>query len=782
MSASLKFRRVASPSCLLALVLLLGRADAQTPPQLFSNGLPDLAKPRTPELVKADLLADTSAIVAGKTLTVGLRMQMAPEWHTYWQYSGDAGLPTKIVWQLPAGFSAGPIQWPLPDKIVTPGDIINYGYSNETMLLVQITPPASLPPGNVTLKAKATWLVCRESCIPGNKDLELTLPGGSESIPDNADLFARYRKLLPIAANTGGKFVLPDGDDLHALAVGQAPRPQRSTTITFQKEVDRSGKTLTVTLTSDSAPTFYDPGDFCPLPDESMIVDHPRDDVTQDGRLAIATVPVPDGNADPAKLGGVFVFRPQHGSKELPVGFSIPAGPLGTTTAPGTGKALVVPPVSQRASGPRQGATRSTLPTPAGSLGYFLLVGFLGGLILNVMPCVLPVISLKLFSFVKQANQSRERVFRLGLAYAAGVFAWFLGFAALVVALKAAGHQVGYAFHLQNPWFLVALSAVTFIFALNLLGVFEVILPGSVTGAAGEVAGSREGYTGAFLQGMLATVLGSACTAPFFGPALGFAFSQNGPVIFAVFAAIAAGMSTPFVLLAWQPGWMKFLPKPGVWMERVKQGTGFLLLATMLWLLFSLGHGRGSDAVVWTGVLLLALGAACWVQGAFNTLVASDRVRWASRFAIAVLVFGGGWACVEQIAHSAPPVVSSQSFGSQLDTALKTGRTVFVDFTAEWCVSCKANERVVLGSTAIQKALQDENVVFLKADYTTYSDDIAKLLKQFNAPSVPLYVIYPAGKPDAPVVLPLLLTKQTVLDALAAAAPSASASKPVAVR
>ena len=780
MFAPSKFCRIAALGLTLAATGVCGQADAQVP-KLFTNGLPDVTQSKPAELVKADLLADATAAVAGKPFTVGVRLQMAPEWHTYWQYSGDAGLPTKIEWQLPDGFKAGPIQWPLPEKIVSPGDIINYGYSREVMLLVEITPPATLPPGDVTLKAKATWLVCRESCIPGSKELTLSLPVGTEAHAANAELFARYRQLLPITAGGDGNFTLPAGVDLHALAVGQAPQPGPPRTITFQKQADRSGKTLTVTLTSPG--TFYAPGEFCPLPDESMIVDHPRDDVTQDGQHVIATVPVPDGGADPAKLAGVFVFRPAAGSKELPVGLAIPSGKSGAVAADsGVSTASVVPAAKPPAGGPRQTARDGAPSAAGGSLGYFLLLGFLGGLILNVMPCVLPVISLKLFSFVKQANQSRERVLRLGLAYAAGVFAWFLGFAALVVALKSAGHQVGYAFHLQNPWFLVGLSAVTFVFALNLLGVFEIILPGSLTGAAGEVAGSREGYTGAFLQGMLATVLGSACTAPLFGEALGFAFSQSGPVIFAVFAAIAAGMSAPFVLLAAQPGWMKFLPKPGAWMERVKQGTGFLLLGTMLWLLFSVGHGLGPDGVVWTGALLLVLGAACWVQGSFNTLVASDRVRWASRAAILAIVLGGGGWCLDQIAHSKAPVAADQTFAVQLDNALKTGRTVFVDFTAEWCVSCKVNERGVLDSDPVQKALHEQNAVFLKADFTTKSDDISRLLQQFNAPSVPLYVIYPAGKPDAPIVLPVLLTKQTVLDALAAAAPQNTATKPVAVR
>ncbi len=742
MSAPSKFRRFAALAWVWTLIFVAGLAGAQTP-KLFPNGLSDSAKPKTAELVKADLLADTSAVMAGKPFTVGLRMQMAPEWHTYWQYSGDAGLPTKITWQLPEGFKAGPIQWPLPDKIVSPGDIINYGYSNETMLLVEITPPANLPSGDVTLKAKADWLVCRESCVPGSKDLTLTLPGGGNAQAANAEIFGKYHGSLP------------------------QPYDEKAAGFHVARKSDGAKLVLNVATTGKV--------DFFPLPVDPAEVSHPQVEASGEGAQTI-TIPVDSGVADVGKVGGVLV----RGEGDKRVGWILSPG--ATDAAPPMMDAGGRISSAARPASPTDNVTAKGPAAPTGSLGYFLLVGFLGGLILNVMPCVLPVISLKLFSFVKQANQSRERVFRLGLAYAAGVFAWFLGFAALVVALKAAGHQVGYAFHLQNPWFLVGLSAVTFVFALNLLGVFEVILPGSLTGAAGEVAGSREGYTGAFLQGMLATVLGSACTAPFFGPALGFAFSQNGPVIFAMFAAIATGMSLPFVLLAWQPGWMTYLPKPGVWMERIKQGTGFLLLGTMLWLLFSLGHGKGADAVVWTGVLLLVLGAACWVQGAFNTLVASDGVRWASRLTIAVLVLGGGWMCVDRIAQAEPPVVSSQSFAEQLAAAQRTGRTVFVDFTAEWCVSCKSNEKVVLNSEPIQKALREQNVVFLKADYTTYSEDIAKLLKQFNAVTVPLYVVYPAGKPDAPVVLPLFLTKQTVLDALAAAAPQGATSKPVAAR
>ncbi len=713
-------------------------------------GLASAARAQTDHgvtLVKADLIADTTAITPGKAFTVGLRLKMAPHWHTYWQYSGDAGLPTALEWQLPDGFKAGSIQWPAPDKIVSPGDIINYGYSDEVVLLTEITPPAQLPAGGeVALKAKATWLVCADRCIPGDANLSLNLSSAGQAQAANTEVFAKYRALLPVPADPANVRRQLDGKKLSFQYSGTGPVPAQGS-------------------------------EFFPLPGDQAVVEHP-DPVTITpggaGWTASSAVVVSSDPKDAEQVGGVWMFVDQSGGKAA---FSVSAQPGSVASVK---QATSEPPISP---GGNVVAGSGTTPTRvAGSFWHFLLLGLLGGLILNVMPCVLPVISLKLFSFVKQANEAPARVLRLGLAYAAGVFAWFLGFAALVIGLRAAGHQVGYAFHLQNPWFLVGLSAATFVFALNLLGVFEIILPGTVTNAASDAAGRREGYAGAFVQGVLATVLGSACTAPLFGEALAFAFSQSALVIFAMFAAIATGMSAPFVLLAARPGWLRFLPKPGAWTERVKQATGFLLLATVLWLLLTLGHSKGPDGIVWTGALLLTLGVACWVQGAFNTLAASDRARWMARLAIVVLLVGGGWFCVREVGQARLPDASGAGFAAQLDSALKTGRTVFVDFTAEWCVSCKVNERVVLDSEPVRKAMQDGNVMLVKADYTVASEDISRLLRQFNAASVPLYVIYPAGKPEAPVVLPTILTQQTVLDALATTSSKNSTSKPLAAR
>ena len=680
------------------------------------------------DLVQASLLADTTAITPGKPFTVGLRLRMAPHWHTYWQYSGDAGLPTKITWQLPPGFQAGPIQWPVPEKISSPGDIDNYGYSDEVVLFTQITPPAHLAAGDVQLKAKADWLVCAQICVPGAAQLDLTLAAGAAAQPANFALFAKYRALLPRPYDKDtAKFGVTravESNDLVWRLIGLKPGQEQNVA-------------------------------FFPLPPDGVQVGHPvigaSTDLNNSDRISVR-LPIVAGIAEADKVDGVLVL----GSGAQKIGWTLTASQ---------------PPVADVSA-----------PAAPGSVWYFLLLGFFGGLILNVMPCVLPVISLKLFTFIKQANEDPARIWRMGLAYAAGVFAWFMGFAVLVVVLKTAGRQLGYAFQLQNPWFIVALVSITFVFALNLLGVFEIILPGSVSNAAGQAAEHSGGYTGAFFQGVLATVLGSACTAPFFGAALGFAFAASGPVILAMFACIAAGMSAPFVLLAARPGWLKFLPRPGAWMERVKQGTGFLMLATALWLLSVLGGMRGVDAVIWVGVLLLFLALACWVQGAFNNFTAPSQTRWIARVAILLSVLGGGAWSVQEIATARPAEVASQEdFAAQLKTALKTGQPVFVDFTASWCVNCKVNERLVLNTAPIQQALSKDHALFLKADWSTGQDDVTRLLRQFHRAAVPLYVIYPAGNPAAAIVLPELLTKQIVLDGLAAA-DKAAITHPLAAR
>lgn len=498
------------------------------------------------ELVRASLVADTSAIAPGMPFRAGLLLKMEPGWHTYYKDPGDSGLPTKITWTLPPGFKAGEIQWPKPKPHLEAGDLKTNIYEEEVLLTIPITVPAQLPPEPIRLEAAVSWLTCSDLCVPGKATLVLELPVSPKPTPANGALFAKYP-------------------------------PERS-----------------------------------------------------------------DGMGAPAhKTAGGFWLN--------------------------------------------------------------LLFGFIGGLLLNVMPCVLPVIALKIMGFVQQAGAEPGKTFRLGLAFVAGIFVWFLGLAGLLVLFKHAGREVNWAFQFQNPWFVGVAFILVLVFALNMLGAFELLLPQKANERLMKWV-AHEGYGGAFLHGVFATLLATPCTAPFLGPALGFALSQRPAVIFTIFGAIAAGMSLPYFLLTAKPAWLKLLPKPGIWMVRVKQFMGVLLLGTALW-----------------------LGWIVWLQQT--------------------------------------KAVDPEPFPVRLARAVDSGKPVFVDFTADWCVNCKVNERLVLKTTAVQEAFRKHDVQFLVADWTRGEPAITALLKQFNRAGVPLYVYYPgSGKP--PVVFPELITKEIILNAV----------------
>src|SRR5438067_6170502 len=484
------------------------------------------------ELVQAKLLAEVTAVVPGKPFTVGLLLHMVPNWHTYWRFPGDAGIPTEIKWKLPDGWKAGEIQWPIPLKLNEPGDIQIYGYHDEVLLLQEITPPASLKESTVQLAAETTWLVCEKICIPGGANLKLDLPVAAQTATANEEIFSRYRRSLPQN--------WPD------------PKVARASW-------QRHGTELQLTVES-AALASYPAADFFPLPEASVVIAHPKTERAADGRI-IFRVPIETADKNLTGLDGIVVF----GQSENGAGRN-----AWSLTAP---------------------AVTTSVPAFSEGLARFLLFGFLGGLILNLMPCVLPVISLKIFGFIQHAGQDRRRILRSGLAFVAGIFAWFIGLALLLIALKAAGREITWAFQFTNPYFVVLMSAVVLIFALNLFGVFEISLPQFASrGVLGWTA--REGEAGSFFEGVFATVLATPCTAPFLGTALGFAFTQSGWTILLIFFAVAAGMASPYFLLAAQPAWLRLLPKPGPWMLRVRQLMGFLLLATLLFLPGVLGGYR----------------------------------------------------------------------------------------------------------------------------------------------------------------------------------------------
>jgi thiol:disulfide interchange protein len=661
------------------------------------------------QLVKAELLADTAAIVPGKPFAAGLLLRMAPGWHTYWQYSGDAGLPTELKWKLRPDWKAGELQWPIPIKLKDPGDILTYGYNDEVLLMQTITPPEKIDGEEVKLSAEANWLVCEKLCIPGGSTLELTLPKSTASHPANADLFARYRRLLPQKPPAGNDFIT------HWSRSG--------TDISFRAHVPGLAKHAFV--------------DVYPLPDDKAVAGHPA--VERHGEDEV-TFKIPFENAPPSRLRGVIVAG-ANPADENRAGWFFEAGAATQT---------------QSASSPiAAAATRG--------LGTYLLFAFLGGFILNLMPCVLPVISLKIFGFVKQAGQDRQRIFRSGLAFTAGMFAWFVGLALLLIALKTAGHQITWALQFTNAYFVLALGVVVLVFALNLFGVFEISLPQTATRGVLSTT-ERNDYLGSFFQGVFATVLATPCTAPFLGTALGFAFTQSAVIILSMFIAVAAGMSAPYLLLSAQPAWLRFLPRPGPWMERVKQFMGFLLLATLLFLLYVLGAQRGYEALIWASCFLLVVSIVCWMKGAFILPTTSGAKRAIVLVLMLALVIGSGLYFIGGKFRTTT-ITTSTSIRSRLEAELAQGHPVFIDFTAAWCLTCKFNEKAVLNSAEVRDAFQRHGVTKLVADWTNGDPEITAMLQQFGRPGVPLYVLYP-GKSGEPIVFPELLTKNMVLEKL----------------
>lgn len=729
------------------------------------------ALPLSPGAVRAQsgahteiaLIADVQEIRPGLPFTVGIVLRMEPGWHTYWRNAGESGLPTEVRWGLPAGFSAGELQWPIPEKKVEEGDILTFGYSDETMLMAVVTPPSTLVPGaTCTLRVEANWLECERTCIPGEGSAQLVLPvRDAEPRPDNAEVFAAYRKALP--------------------------RPLLATDpVTVVATIEEAGVILNVapsgggefSINSTLLPDFF--------PYASEVFTTGRVSAVLEQGQAVITVPVMHDPKKPAPdtLRGIIVIKDEQ---SVPQAFEV-AFPLSGVTG---------------SEGLQQGSILDqtfAFGQPAADQTPFILYvlfAVVGGLLLNIMPCVLPVIALKVFGLVKMAGDEPTRVRRLGLMFSLGILVSFLVLAFLVIILKLAGQQVGWGFQFQEPIFVVLMCAVVFAFGLSLFGVFEIRLPGSAVAGVGSVLARQEGhgkgYLASFSEGVFATILATPCTAPFLGSALGFAFSQPAGSILVIFSCVALGMALPYLLLTARPAWRKYLPKPGEWMVTVKQFMGFLMMATLLWLLYVLGKQLGMEAVIWTGAFLLVVGVAVWLVGRFATLSAARRKVFAIWFVASCLIVFGYWFFIEStldirsaIAGTSGDTDSVESTGgipwqpfsvTALEGHLKAGQPVFLDFTAEWCLTCKVNERTVLANEQVVERLRVSGIVPMKADWTNRNPDITRLLAKFGRSGVPLYVFFPAGRPTQPVILPEVITPGIVLEALDQAATPGSATR-----
>jgi thiol:disulfide interchange protein len=687
------------------------------------------------------LVSEVASIQPGVPFTAAVRIRMDAGWHTYWINAGDSGLPLDVEWQLPPGFETTAFRWPAPERIpVAP--LMTYGYENEVVALVELTPPADLRAGEeVVLAGVADYLVCAELCLPATDSFALTLP---------------VRAATPAPHRIGAD----------EIAAARARLPLEATGWNTRAWATADGYVLEVAPPADAAlasPYFF--------ADSIDVLDHAATQriVRADGTVRMALARSPYAEGDVGRIEGILVAddaaEPRAWAIETPVGDP-------PTDAAAT-EALFAAADVQHTGGVDADAAAAPGVTAAageaGGLGLLVAIGFafLGGLLLNLMPCVFPVLSIKALGIVEHAGGDAGRARRHGGAFAAGVILSFWLLAGALFGLRAAGQGLGWGFQLQSPYVVAVLAVVMFALALGLSGVLEI---GAGLGRLGTVGGGR-GYRDSFLTGGLAVVVASPCTAPFMGAGLGYALVQPPLAGMAVFTALAIGLAAPYAVLASVPGLLRRMPRPGAWMETLKQLLAFPLYATVVWLVWVFGRQVGVDGVA---VLLLALtlvGLAAWIDGRVRARGRSGirRVPAALGGAVAILVALAA-ARMPAAAATAAADAEWEPYSAERVEALRAeGRPVLIDFTAAWCLSCQVNERVALRTETARRVFAEADVALVKADWTSRDPEIAAAIESFGRSGVPLYVLYPADG-TAPEILPAILTPGIVVDAVRRAA------------
>ena len=687
--------------------------------------IPACAAPVDTGHLVAEVVARDQSIAPGATTYVALRQNIDKGWHTYWRNSGDSGEATRIVWTLPDGWKAGDIVWPAPKRQPT-GPLMNYGYQGEVLLAVPITAPANAKPGeNITLKAAASFLVCEEICVPEDAVLTLSLPvkeGLAEPNPQWSG---------PIAA-----------------ALAAAPTPG-ALTGAFAKQ----GPMLALAITGEAL-KGADLSDAYFFPFDSTAIDHAKPQPIERGPEGL-TLGLTPGYAfqqprAPKALSGVLTV----GGKAYEVTAAEGALPRGAS-------GLGPPPAKASAGGAALG------------LPLAVAFAFLGGLILNLMPCVFPILAMKAASLAGHAHERRAAQGQ-GLAFLAGVLATFLALAVALIAVRAGGAAVGWGFQLQSPPVVAGLALLMLAVALNLSGVFEV--GSSLQGVGTGLAGKR-GLAGAFFTGALAVVVAAPCTAPFMAPALGWALTQSAPAAIAVFLALGLGFAAPFTLAAFVPGLLTRLPKPGPWMDGFKKLLAFPMYGAAAWLVWVLTLQAGDTALARVLAAAVVLGLGAWLLGAAQRRQASGGRPLAIAAVGLVLAVAAALAAVWPNYGEPGAAVAAEGGGGKanvpyeaysperLAAARALGKPVFVNFTAAWCVTCQVNEKVALTSQAVADAFKDTGAVYLKADWTRKDAEIEAELGKHGRAGVPLYLVYGAKGGDS-VILPQILTEGLVVKAL----------------
>ena len=650
--------------------------------------------------VHARLVAEDKAVTPGGSITIALEEKIAEGWHTYWKNPGDAGAPTEIAWTLPPGWTADPIQWPRPKRLPV-GPLMDYGYEGTPWLLTRITAPADTS-GTGAIKAHVTWLVCKQICIPEEATLNIDVPvGPAAPDPAVAKDFAAARALLPVASPWKITYALAGTLDLYAAAPSLAAAHPTSADF-FPAHTG---------LIRNAAP---------------QLVGYAKDG------LVLRLTPGAALKSGTALVEGLLVLTSSDGSVQA----------LEVRAAPG-----LVPPAD------------FTAPASDGDISLWLAIAFalLGGLILNVMPCVLPILAMKALSLATHGQDGRGESF----SYALGAVLSFAVLGLAIVLLRSGGAAIGWGFQLQSPIAVAGFALLVFAVGLNLSGLFEV---GTVT--AGESLASRGGLVGAFFTGVLAVAVAAPCTAPFMAAALGFALTQGAASALAVFVALGVGFALPFLLLGVWPRALAFIPGPGPWMLTFKQFLAFPMYAAAAWLVWVLAQEAGPRGVVLVLSAMILLALAAWLWSKTRDLSARGRTIGAA-VALAVLL-GALWGVASlqgSAAAPAAPKLGEAYSPEKLASLRAANRPVFVDATAAWCITCLVNEDAVLSRDSVKSAFAAKNIAYLVADWTNQNPQITALLKENGRSGVPLYLYYaPAAK--APVILPQILTEGGVLAAI----------------
>lgn len=683
--------------------------------------------------VEARLIASVSTIQPGVPFTLGLQFTIDPTWHTYWANPGETGIPTSLKLELPEGFSAGELQFPVPKKFITDYGfgVREAGYGYDTMVIhpMTITPPANLTPGeSITLSGKAGWLMCDpNTCIPGKADLSITLAVGASAAP---------------------------APEATALTSALAKLP-KAVAAPLKVALEGTNVVLTATIPAGS------------LPEGAKLVFHPLKnevfDAFADASVSVAgeTVTITGAKhesltAAPDRFSGVLVAE-ASGSK---VGFE-----LSTDGGATSGPATPVTTPEETPSGEAAAdavAPGEALPFGGGILGI-LLAAFLGGIILNIMPCVFPVISLKVMSFVGLAGEDKRKVLAHSLVFALGilVFFWLLTIAMLVLR-NLGGEDIGWGVQLRYPGFVIGLIFVMVIVALSLFGVFEI--GASMTAVGGDLA-NKSGYAGSFWSGALAVLLATPCTAPLMAPAIGFALAAPAPLMFLVFTSLGLGLAAPYFIFAVFPKLLDHMPAPGAWMETFKQLMGFPMLAVVVWLTGVLSKQLDVAGLQWALTSVLFVAIAGWIIGRFAGYERSTAVRNKARLAAALvflLAVGIAWN-----ASGKTVAPSTVDIADVIAKHRAEGKHVFVDFTAEWCITCKVNKRVAINTAVVKDAFKANNVEFVTADWTNEDPSITRVLAEFGRSGVPFYLLYPADSSKPPLRFgDGILTSGAILEAI----------------